>query len=102
MEGIQPWPRTVRAGLQLDAQCLRNTHRRPDFLRLVDLPAQQHRPGAHPRRRADRRHHARSEEHTSELQSLMRTSYAVFCMTKKKNKNSKDHNIYNTHMTNTY
>src|SRR3546814_2558124 len=28
---------------------------------------------------------ARSEEHTSELQSLMRTSYAVFCL-KKKNK----------------
>src|SRR3546814_9204002 len=27
---------------------------------------------------------ARSEEHTSELQSLMRTSYAVVCMTKKK------------------
>src|SRR3546814_6251664 len=26
----------------------------------------------------------RSEEHTSELQSLMRISYAVFCMTKKK------------------
>src|SRR3546814_4623879 len=26
----------------------------------------------------------RSEEHTSELQSLMRTSYAVFCSTKKK------------------
>src|SRR3546814_3490843 len=30
---------------------------------------------------------ARSEEHTSELQSLMRISYAVFCL-KKKNKNS--------------
>src|SRR3546814_3843082 len=29
----------------------------------------------------------RSEEHTSELQSLMRTSYAVFCL-KKKNSNS--------------
>src|SRR3546814_6731440 len=28
----------------------------------------------------------RSEEHTSELQSLMRTSYAVFCLQKKKNK----------------
>src|SRR3546814_6194819 len=28
---------------------------------------------------------ARSEEHTSELQSLMRTSYAVFCLKKKKN-----------------
>src|SRR3546814_5233958 len=28
----------------------------------------------------------RSEEHTSELQSLMRTSYAVFCLKKKKTK----------------
>src|SRR3546814_3668830 len=30
----------------------------------------------------------RSEEHTSELQSLMRISYAVFCLKKKKNKQS--------------
>src|SRR3546814_11189104 len=29
------------------------------------------------------RHSKRSEEHTSELQSLMRTSYAVFCLNKK-------------------
>src|SRR3546814_2581102 len=29
---------------------------------------------------------ARSEEHTSELQSLMRISYAVFCLKKKKHK----------------
>src|SRR3546814_9256958 len=29
----------------------------------------------------------RSEEHTSELQSLMRISYAVFCLKKKKRKN---------------
>src|SRR3546814_9575836 len=29
---------------------------------------------------------ARSEEHTSELQSLMRISYAVFCLKKQKNK----------------
>src|SRR3546814_6555969 len=39
---------------------------------------------------ADQRHrvqalHVRSEEHTSELQSLMRISYAVFCLKKKKN-----------------
>src|SRR3546814_1810899 len=34
----------------------------------------------------------RSEEHTSELQSLMRISYAVFCL-KKKNKN--EHNTNN-------
>src|SRR3546814_8340281 len=35
-----------------------------------------------------RRQPARSEEHTSELQSLMRTSYAVFCLKKKKNNNT--------------
>src|SRR3546814_2369700 len=36
--------------------------------------------------RADRGSHARSEEHTSELQSLMRISYAVFCLKKNKTK----------------
>src|SRR3546814_4003659 len=38
----------------------------------------------------------RSEEHTSELQSLMRISYAVFCLKKKKRKTknkSPNHNI---------
>src|SRR3546814_4690932 len=33
----------------------------------------------------------RSEEHTSELQSLMRTSYAVFCLKKKKPSNHRHH-----------
>src|SRR3546814_8934746 len=32
----------------------------------------------------------RSEEHTSELQSLMRISYAVFCLKKKNNKQKKN------------
>src|SRR3546814_5983317 len=32
------------------------------------------------------REHFRSEEHTSELQSLMRISYAVFCLKQKRNK----------------
>src|SRR3546814_7327411 len=32
---------------------------------------------------------SRSEEHTSELQSLMRISYAVFCLKKKKNKHKR-------------
>src|SRR3546814_4933626 len=50
----------------------------------------------------------RSEEHTSELQSLMRISYAVFCSKKKKNENT---NIITTlttehseflHITSTY
>src|SRR3546814_8504688 len=40
----------------------------------------------------------RSEEHTSELQSLMRISYAVFCLKKKKTINNTEHkhtnNIY--------
>src|SRR3546814_186220 len=36
--------------------------------------------------------HSRSEEHTSELQSLMRISYAVFCL-KKKKKNKTIHKI---------
>src|SRR3546814_6968866 len=34
---------------------------------------------------------ARSEEHTSELQSLMRLSYAVFCLTKTKSNNDVEH-----------
>src|SRR3546814_4774409 len=34
---------------------------------------------------------SRSEEHTSELQSLMRISYAVFCLKKKKIRNHKTH-----------
>src|SRR3546814_7940539 len=38
-------------------------------------------------------HDDRSEEHTSELQSLMRISYAVFCLKKKKYKPQ-----HNTHM----
>src|SRR3546814_4923823 len=33
--------------------------------------------------------HPRSEEHTSELQSLMRISYAVFCLKKKKKQQNK-------------
>src|SRR3546814_7181819 len=39
---------------------------------------------------------ARSEEHTSELQSLMRISYAVFCL--QKNNNHKRHTIADRHM----
>src|SRR3546814_5935601 len=56
--------------------------------------------------RCDRHHHgegwpslyeqqARSEEHTSELQSLMRISYAVFCL-KKKTTQKQQHILNNT------
>src|SRR3546814_4208612 len=40
--------------------------------------------GGFERRRNDAGKFERSEEHTSELQSLMRISYAVFCLKKKK------------------
>src|SRR3546814_4501360 len=40
----------------------------------------------------------RSEEHTSELQSLMRISYAVFCLKKKKHKHYTHTNTESRHM----
>src|SRR3546814_5203471 len=65
-------------------------------LRLrIGIVADQHEAAALPERRirhVGQRHIflkldlGRSEEHTSELQSLMRISYAVFCLKKKKNK----------------
>src|SRR3546814_5201233 len=60
-----------------------------------------------PKIRTRRRHHAgptceRSEEHTSELQSLMRISYAVFCLQNNKNNPplplpTLTHQYYTTH-----
>src|SRR3546814_5349169 len=45
---------------------------------------------------------ARSEEHTSELQSLMRISYAVFCLKKKKHEPTRPRtNKHRTNNTNT-
>src|SRR3546814_4207409 len=58
-----------------------------------------------------RRQHLRSEEHTSELQSLMRISYAVFCLKKKKQntyirttktQKTKQNTRYNSRKTNSY
>src|SRR3546814_3392099 len=39
----------------------------------------------------------RSEEHTSELQSLMRISYAVFCLKKKKKTQQHNYQMYDPH-----
>src|SRR3546814_6492074 len=71
-----------RAGLEVD-QHRADIGLEEAALRLaVDLP---HRPGV-PAQDVDqvRAEMHRSEEHTSELQSLMRNSYAVFCLKKKK------------------
>src|SRR3546814_9622125 len=48
----------------------------------------------HPQRHPDRTL-CRSEEHTSELQSLMRISYAVFCLKKKNTNQNITHNTIN-------
>src|SRR3546814_9463978 len=61
VRGCHPWHRAGRPGEAHDAPGRR-------------IPALPRRPGQQPRR---------SEEHTSELQSLMRISYAVFCLKKK-------------------
>src|SRR3546814_3586627 len=62
--------------LDLDAAGLEGGH-------PVDRPPPVQ-PQAERRQRRRLGRHARSEEHTSELQSLMRTSYAVFCLKKNK------------------
>src|SRR3546814_1018686 len=61
-------PQTFRLGLGL--QILHDRHRRPSIGCAIDLLAVEI-------------FIRRSEEHTSELQSLMRISYAVFCLKKK-------------------
>src|SRR3546814_6024873 len=67
------WGRRLGSGSALEVQAYYDEVERlstgaTDSLETFDLEAQ----------------HSRSEEHTSELQSLMRTSYAVFCLKKKK------------------
>src|SRR3546814_6198671 len=59
------------------------THRRSGIKRTRIADAALFHGDAIPRRRDASR--GRSEEHTSELQSLMRISYAVFCLKKKNN-----------------
>src|SRR3546814_3181691 len=56
---------------------------------MVFVPLFKHKHDPDAMRRAQQRPEGelvRSEEHTSELQSLMRISYAVFCLKKKKKK----------------
>src|SRR3546814_5263946 len=59
-------------------------HRRRLPARRAPLRGRLHPRGREDRPRRPRRAGVRSEEHTSELQSLMRISYAVFCLKKKK------------------
>src|SRR3546814_10777541 len=72
-------PRSTRTDTLFPYTTLFRSHR-PD--RAAREAALRHRP-AGPRLSVGIRRRARSEEHTSELQSLMRISYAVFCLKKK-------------------
>src|SRR3546814_9108304 len=64
--------------------------RRREFPRLLHSPSRRQalvaKGGGHQRCHDRSRALGRSEEHTSELQSLMRISYAVFCLKKKNNR----------------
>src|SRR3546814_2130784 len=97
-------PRSTRTDTLVPYTTLFRSHRRVPCRSCrrrtrTRLPAPirpRHRPPIWPTRKsilappAAARSLCRSEEHTSELQSLMRISYAVFCL--KKKKTSKQHN----------
>src|SRR3546814_1401400 len=70
-------PRSTRTDTLFPYTTLFRSHGRGGAQRQVVSDAE-------PRARLLLRQHQRSEEHTSELQSLMRISYAVFCLKKKK------------------
>src|SRR3546814_12671111 len=82
-EGASPGNASHRAGARRDLR--RQKGSQPDLRRgaAADQAAAPGRLFLHPVRREGRR---RSEEHTSELQSILRNSYAVFCFTKKTTK----------------
>src|SRR3546814_1363154 len=74
--------RRVRAGFSREAVPLPSSRRRDRT--SIDVSAAQNPLRARPHVGNRAPHRRRSEEHTSELQSLMRISYAVFCLKKKK------------------
>src|SRR3546814_8318048 len=102
----RPGRRSVRAlarvGFGIHVQAMRmRRHLRPDQVHGVLAERLALRPrgepgtlagaaGAAPAKVGQSEGSFRSEEHTSELQSLMRISYAVFCL-EKKNNNGRDH-----------
>src|SRR3546814_9148298 len=73
-------PRRPRGVAALDQQFQQRVGRRDPPLDLLTVADDD---GLAPFDRALPRNRLRSEEHTSELQSLMRISYAVFCLKKK-------------------
>src|SRR3546814_8844660 len=75
MASVNSAPLGIRSHELVDLTAHEVTQHERDFNQAMDLP--------------NKSVHKRSEEHTSELQSLMRISYAVFCLKKKKKQNIK-------------
>src|SRR3546814_3081247 len=99
-------PRSVRVAAFTPLSRPLGLSSRPSERRLTQIVIPAKRPqGARAGNHGWARHQVaqwRSEEHTSELQSLMRISYAVFCLKKKKEMyNSRRHNISKTVTTTT-
>src|SRR3546814_3313880 len=87
---------------QTGAHHVRDLRLHLDVERLPRAAAVHHEPRKLPAAgRVEALQRSRSEEHTSELQSLMRISYAVFCLNKKNTHKRTRYNIlltqYNTH-----
>src|SRR3546814_3255129 len=82
-----------REGVPQAVQCTQKSRSRESFRELRRQEFSRHSPAMLVQQEIGRRAIApvgtadRSEEHKSELQSLMRISYAVFCLKKKKSKN---------------
>src|SRR3546814_8927994 len=92
-----PYTTLFRSDLLSSDRHLQDGERRPGSRRRP-VARSRDRPAAR-RRCLDHAHHAlveyqcgRSEEHTSELQSLMRISYAVFCLKKQTQRQEHKHN----------
>src|SRR3546814_8781829 len=85
------FPYTTLFRSLVDAHCGLEADRREEFelLRVLDVSFEQ---CAIDCEKAIEQPQFRSEEHTSELQSLMRISYAVFCLKKKIKQNTQCRN----------
>src|SRR3546814_3475995 len=83
-----PYTTLFRSGL-VEARRQGRKGGRPSAMRPSDVAAARAmmKEGTLPVRDIAKHMGVRSEEHTSELQSLMRISYAVFCLKKKKKQN---------------
>src|SRR3546814_4860423 len=91
-------PRSTRTDTLFPYTTLFRSKRAPAPRRAAAQGRKTPNPTRTPHRNHSRHAGDRSEEHTSELQSLMRISYAVFCL-KKKKKSPKQSQTSGTHLS---